>query len=1449
MSKPNEVELVIKAKRDAEKAIDELTKSLEELDKVADKNSLGDLFSEFEVSADKLIKKKDIVDKKLKDAKAAQKALAVAAQFAKSVDTQTAAVDKTATKLKLLEDAYQDVAKAAQAAREPSEKLTASLAANQKRQAELLDTLSAKSNDLLNAQNALANNTGLDERANAAIQRQKKAILEAGKSWRELTEEINKTKRAQVEAAQTVSATQSAKEAGAQRLAALRAELAQTKDLFAQLDKARRSGTAGGATQRLAIDAKARLAELKASITAERQSQAQLDNDFAAASARLRRQTELIGKLKDTAVNLKQEYSSLSKGLNGFVEEQRRVGEGRQQAQIAALSQQVGELSKRYDSASEKAVKLSEALARSTTPDPKAVAQFDRLTGEITRTREELTRQQEILNKTQAEYAAAGVSAESLAADQERLANTTDKLTRESQELETQIKQANGEARNAKQAFGSMGKAVLGLGEDTRKSLGLVQRLKGELLALAATYSGIYAVGGAVRSIYEAGALQAKAESRFSVFFGGDTKRVAEELKFVRAESDRLGISYETALDQYSKFISGLTSDTPVKYARQVFTGFSTAATVAKISEEELKRVFTAVTQIFGKQQVQLEELKGQLADALPGAIEKTAKALKLTVPELTKLVEEGKVGQEAAILLAAELEKSYGTRLDDALKGPQAQLNLFGNAVADLKKEIGQSGFLDQLTIGLKEVTAAIKTPEFKQGAKDIADGITQIIKVGVLLVKNFKEVKETVTLLLEIFVAKKVLQFSLEIFEAGRAVQAFAKTLTVATPALASFIGQLGLWLARLPALGAAATGGFFIGDWLQENVAVVRKYGVQLVTDVDRVITVITGNLRKLYAVWEATFVNLSFEGLGDRLDQIEKETEEKYKTINQITKDMMDDIDKEFSQAKSPISSDLAKAEAEKIKTVITDIQRFAEETFSGTKNVFPFKSEDELKKASEQNKRYFLKNIEETSAEAAKIQNAQAQLSEEELSKLREDAIRENAEKQRESAAKLASKIRDRLAEIDREIQEKSADTLEQRISAIAGEYSKLLEDIRKAGGESKFPGAEDSIKQITAIKQVAEVEKEINRLVNERKELSSAIYERAELGEITLQQAAQQVNAENARIIPLLDEALLKAKEISDQIGSKPISQSVDNQAEIVSTEKLRASREQVLNVEKQLDEAMDVRAAKIQTISALQDAGAITEYEAKQKIIEINAQTNQQLSDELLLLEELINGNEKLRDSTYGQETLEKIKQAKIELGGVKDQILDAQEVNEQFASGFTNAFDDFVSGTKSAKEAFKSFIADFLRNIAKAILQALIFRAISGGTTGGGGLGGSLSSLVGQNHSGGMVGSKRVLRQIDPSVFVGAVRYHSGGIAGLKPNEMPTILEKGEEVLTRNDPRHALNGGVGGQGQSSNVQIVNTIDVESLIGSIFSNSRTSKQIINVISANKSSVKTALGG
>ena len=76
--------------------------------------------------------------------------------------------------------------------------------------------------------------------------------------------------------------------------------------------------------------------------------------------------------------------------------------------------------------------------------------------------------------------------------------------------------------------------------------------------------------------------------------------------------------------------------------------------------------------------------------------------------------------------------------------------------------------------------------------------------------------------------------------------------------------------------------------------------------------------------------------------------------------------------------------------------------------------------------------------------------------------------------------------------------------------------------------------------------------------------------------------------------------------------------------------------------------------------------------------------------------------------------------------------------------------------------------------------------------------GLGGIFAPV---KHAGGMVGGPGPGRMVPALAFAGAPRMHSGGWAGLRPDEVPAILQRGERVLSRAELAAGMSrGGAGG-------------------------------------------------
>ncbi len=85
--------------------------------------------------------------------------------------------------------------------------------------------------------------------------------------------------------------------------------------------------------------------------------------------------------------------------------------------------------------------------------------------------------------------------------------------------------------------------------------------------------------------------------------------------------------------------------------------------------------------------------------------------------------------------------------------------------------------------------------------------------------------------------------------------------------------------------------------------------------------------------------------------------------------------------------------------------------------------------------------------------------------------------------------------------------------------------------------------------------------------------------------------------------------------------------------------------------------------------------------------------------------------------------------------------------------------------------------------------------------GTQGGGAFDYNFGGGYTLFHDGGIVGEKRgPKRWVHPAAFDRAPRFHQGG-------EVPAVLQVGEEVLTRQDPRHRANGGAA----MPRIQIIN--------------------------------------
>jgi len=135
------------------------------------------------------------------------------------------------------------------------------------------------------------------------------------------------------------------------------------------------------------------------------------------------------------------------------------------------------------------------------------------------------------------------------------------------------------------------------------------------------------------------------------------------------------------------------------------------------------------------------------------------------------------------------------------------------------------------------------------------------------------------------------------------------------------------------------------------------------------------------------------------------------------------------------------------------------------------------------------------------------------------------------------------------------------------------------------------------------------------------------------------------------------------------------------------------------------------------------------------------------------------------------------------------------ASELPRMFADEFVDAFMEVTEGSKSFGEAMIDMFVNILKYIGQTIIQLTIMKMLMQGMSFlpgfGGGTGaqdiskGPVEMTMPDFHKGGLVGTDSPLpvRLVNPKIFESARRLHDG----LKSNEFPAILQRGEGVFTK--------------------------------------------------------------
>ena len=238
-------------------------------------------------------------------------------------------------------------------------------------------------------------------------------------------------------------------------------------------------------------------------------------------------------------------------------------------------------------------------------------------------------------------------------------------------------------------------------GKTTTSVAGLGASLKGLAAPLAA---------GAIAQSFVQANVAAESLERTLVQLTGSGEAAAAEIDYLKTTSERLGLSVNDASRAYVS-LTAAAKGTTLEGAgtRQVFEAVAGAMSKLGKSSADTEGALQAVSQMIGKGTVSMEEMRQQLAERLPGAMQATADAVGVTVGELTEMISSGQVlASDLLPKMAEGLQKMYGTA--GQAEGSVAAWNRLKNAVSETFVFIGDSGVWSGLVAVLGQAAIAVR-------------------------------------------------------------------------------------------------------------------------------------------------------------------------------------------------------------------------------------------------------------------------------------------------------------------------------------------------------------------------------------------------------------------------------------------------------------------------------------------------------------------------------------------------------------------------------------------------------------------------------------------------------------------------------------------------------------------------------------------------------------------
>lgn len=216
----------------------------------------------------------------------------------------------------------------------------------------------------------------------------------------------------------------------------------------------------------------------------------------------------------------------------------------------------------------------------------------------------------------------------------------------------------------------------------------------------------------------------------------GSQENFNAQQTFLSTIAEKYGLEIKNLTKQYTAFYVAAKDKLAAQEIQDLFENIAKSGSALGLSNETLERSFVAVNQMLSKGTVASEELRGQLAEALPGAVQAMTKAVQILHPEIKNLTEKG----------LFEMIKSGKILASEVLPETARQLVILTGAdKAQGMETITKS--VNRLSNSWTEMISSINNSSssgFSLFVKEITSGLTNIITLTGMLFKDEKQLQK---------------------------------------------------------------------------------------------------------------------------------------------------------------------------------------------------------------------------------------------------------------------------------------------------------------------------------------------------------------------------------------------------------------------------------------------------------------------------------------------------------------------------------------------------------------------------------------------------------------------------------------------------------------------------------------------------------------------------------